>query len=169
MQQSLYHYLSNFWQSLEMSLINCKVQINLKLTKHCALATDGNDNGDANSNNIIFTTKDTTQTVPIVTLSAKDVQKLLKLLSKESERSAYWNEYKTKNANKNTTNEYRYFFKSDFVGVNRLLILVYSDNENASKRYSAFKYSLLKSIIDNSNIIINGKNFYDQTIDSDIK
>ena len=32
-------------------------------------------------------------------------------------------------------------------------------NENATKRYSAFKYSLLKSIIDNSNIIINGKNF----------
>lgn len=87
-----------------MSLINCKVQINLKLTKHCALATGGNDNGDANSNNIIFATKDTTQTVPIVTLSAKDVQKLLKLLSKEFGRSVYWNGYKTKSENKNTTN-----------------------------------------------------------------
>ena len=32
---------------------------------------------------------------------------LLKLLSKGSERSMYWNEYKTKSENKNTTNEYR--------------------------------------------------------------
>ena len=33
----------------------------------------------------------------------------------------YWNEYKTKNENKNTENKYRYFLESSFVGVNRLL------------------------------------------------
>ena len=30
-------YLSNFWRSLEMSLINCKVELKLKLTKYCVL------------------------------------------------------------------------------------------------------------------------------------
>ena len=51
---------------------------------------------DTNSNNIIFPIKDTKLYVPVVTLSAKDNQKLSKLLSKRSERSVYCNEYKTK-------------------------------------------------------------------------
>ena len=41
--------------------------------------------------------------VLVVTLSARDNQKLSNLLSKGFERSVYWNEYKTKNENKNTT------------------------------------------------------------------
>ena len=57
----------------------------------------------------------------VVTLSARDNKKLSKFLSEEVKRSVYWNEYKTKSENKNTANEYRYFLKSDFVGVNRLL------------------------------------------------
>ena len=39
----------------------------------------------------------------------------------------------------------------------------------ASKRLKGKIYYLRKGIIDNYNIIINGKNFYDQAIDSDIK
>ena len=58
--------------------------------------------------------------VPVVTLSARHNQKLSKLLSRGFERSVYWNEYKTKIKNKNTTNEYRYFLKWIFFGVNRL-------------------------------------------------
>ena len=56
--------------------------------KHRGLATDFNDNANANSN-IIFTIKDTQLYVPVVTLSAKDNQKLSKLLSEEFERSVY--------------------------------------------------------------------------------
>ena len=52
-------YLSNFWRSLEMPLINCKVELKLNWTNHCVLSAAGADNADANSNNIIFTIKDT--------------------------------------------------------------------------------------------------------------
>ena len=45
----------------------------------------------------------------VVTLPARDNQKLSKRLSKGFERSVYWNEYKTKSENENTTNKYRYF------------------------------------------------------------
>ena len=44
--------------------------------------------------------------VPAVTLSARDNQRLSKLLSKGFERSVYWNDYKTKGDNKNTTNKF---------------------------------------------------------------
>ena len=64
---------------------------------------------DASSySNIILTIKDTKLHVPAVTLSAKDNQKLLKIINKVFQRSVYLNEYKTKSENKNTTNEYRY-------------------------------------------------------------
>ena len=66
-----------------------------------AAANENNINEDANANNIIFTIKDTKLYVPAVTLSTKDNQKLLKLLSKGFERSVYWNKYKTKSGNKN--------------------------------------------------------------------
>ena len=79
-----------------MPLINWKVKLNLTLTKHCILATCGNDNDNVNSNNIIFTIKYTKLYVLVVTLSAKDNQKLSKLLGKGFERSVCWNEYKTK-------------------------------------------------------------------------
>ena len=101
-------YLSNFWRSLEIPLINCKVELKLKWTNYWVLSANGNDNDNGNAN-IIFTIKDTKLCVPVLTLSARDNQKLSKRLSKGFERSVYWNKYKTKSENKNTTSQYRYF------------------------------------------------------------
>ena len=39
-------YISNFWRSLEMPLINCKVELKLKWTKHCVLFAAGADNAN---------------------------------------------------------------------------------------------------------------------------
>ena len=104
---------------------NCKLELTLKCTKYCVLSAAGGDNvngnvnNNANSNNIIFTIKDLKLSVSVVT--ARENQKLSNVLNKGFERSVYWNECKTKWDNKNTTNEFRYFLKSNFVGVNRLL------------------------------------------------
>ena len=53
------------------------------------------DNVDANDDNI-FPIKGTKLYFPVVTVSARDSQKLSKHLSKGFKRSVYWNEYKTK-------------------------------------------------------------------------
>ena len=79
-----------------MPLINCKVELKLKWTKYCVLAAAGNDNAIDNHDNFIFTTQDTKLFVPVVTLLARNNQKLSKLLSKGFERSVYWNWYKSK-------------------------------------------------------------------------
>ena len=65
-----------------MPLIHCKVELKLKCTKYCVLSAAGNDNANANLNNIAFTIKDTKLFVSVKTLSASDNQKLSKLLSK---------------------------------------------------------------------------------------
>ena len=111
-------------------LINCKVELKLKWTKHCVLSTVGADNDNANPRNIIFTIKDTKLYVSVVTLSEKDNPKLSNLRSKGFEISVYWNEYKTKSENKNTANEYWCFLESNFVGFNRLFALRYLNRNN---------------------------------------
>ena len=73
---------------------------------HCVLFVAGADNDDPNPNNIISTIKDIKLYVPVVTSSAKDNEKLSKLLSKGFQRTVYWNEYKTKSKSKSMTNEY---------------------------------------------------------------
>ena len=80
------------------------------------MSAAGTVNDNANSNNIIFTIKETKLYVPVVILSAKGSQKSSKLFSKVFEISVYWNEYKTKSETKTTTNEYRYFLELHFVG-----------------------------------------------------
>ena len=97
--------------------------------------------------------------VPAVTLSARDNQKLSKLLSKGFERSVYWKEYKAKSDNKNTTNKFRYIFESNFVGVNRLFVLVYTNKGSNAKIFNAWNFYLLKCIIKNYNVMINEKKF----------
>ena len=85
----------------------------------------GANNSYANLNDIIFTFKGTKLYAPVTTLWAKNNQKLFKLLSKGFERSDYWNHCKTKKENENTTTEYRYFVKPNFVGFNIFVVLVY--------------------------------------------
>ena len=121
-----------------MPLINFKVELKRIWSNYSVLSAASTDNANGNDGNIIFTIKDTNLYVPVVTLSARDNQKLRKLLCKGSERSVYWNEYKTKSENKNTTNVYRYI--SNFVGVNRLFVLVYSNEDVDSKRFKAKRY-----------------------------
>ena len=66
------------------------------MPKLCVFSAAAADNENADSNNIIFTIKDTKLYVPFVTLSPRDDQKFLKLLIKVFEGSVYCNEYKTK-------------------------------------------------------------------------
>ena len=78
-------YLSNFWRSLEISLIDWRIGLK---TNYCVLWANENDNANDNdkANNIISFIKDTKLYVPAVTLSAKNNQKLSKLLGKRFDR-----------------------------------------------------------------------------------
>ena len=69
---------------------------------------------------------------------------------------------------KKTTDEYRYFFESNFVEVNKTFVLIYSNKHDNAERNEARSYYLPKGIIKNYNVIINAKNLYGQSIDSDV-
>ena len=146
------------------------MKLKLKWTNDCVLVANGNDNTDADPNNINSTVKDTKLYLPFFPLSPKDNQKLSKCLSKGFQRSVYWNKSKTKNDNKNTANECRCFLGSNYQGDNRLFILIYSNRNDNAGRYKARQHYLPKGIMKHYNVvIINEKNVYDQLIDSNIK
>ena len=84
-------YLSNFFRSLEMPLINCKIKLNLTWKKECVLST-----GDGEA---VFIINDIKLYVPVVTLSKEDNKDFIEQQNQGFQRSIYWNEYKTKEIN----------------------------------------------------------------------
>ena len=130
-----------------MPLINGKVELRYKWTKYCILAEAGADSVNANSNNIIFTIKDTKVYVPVVKLSAKDNQKLTKPVSKDFIDHCIWMNIKQKMKTKRKKRIY--FLESNFVGVNRLFVLVYSNPDVNSKKLKTRRSYLPNEIIKN--------------------
>ena len=153
-----------------MSLINCKVELSLKWTENCILTTA------ANANKATFKTTEKLY-VPIVTLSVEDNSKLSKLLNEGFKRPIYWNEYKVipnkivEIAAVNDKEYIRELLYSSCQGVKRLFVLTYDnaagDNEVSVDSYK--KYFLPRVKIDNYNIKIDGRNFYDQPINDSIR
>ena len=152
-----------------MPLINCKDELSLTRYKNCILSTGGN--------NPIFTITDAKLYVLIVTLSAEDNVKLSKLLSEGFKRTVYWNEYKVidnkivETAANNEEKYIRELLDSSWQGVKRLFVLAYNNKEGDNKvsADSYKKYFLPGVKIENYNIEIDGRNFYDQPINDSIK
>ena len=75
----LLKYLSNFFRSLEMPLINCKIKLNSTWKKECVLS---NQAGDA-----VFVVNDTKLYVPVVTLSKEDNKDFIEQQNKGFQQS----------------------------------------------------------------------------------
>ena len=160
-------YLSNFFRSLEMPLINCKIKLNLTWKNECVLSTDA---GDA-----VFIINDTKMYVPVVTLSKEDNKDFIEQQNKGFQRSIYWNEYKIKEINatvddNNSANRVRYInLDPSFQGVNSLFVMAYNSANGQPTRNGQRKYYLPRIDLDKYNFITDGRNFYDNPIESDIE
>ena len=156
-------HLSNFFRSLEMSLINCKIHLELELSKDCVLS-----NVAGNSKFII---KDTKLYVPVVTLSKEDNKDFIEQQNKGFQRSIYWNEYLIKETNQNAdANVYKTFnVDPSFQGVNLLFVMPFRyDNANINNyanRSNHQRYYLPRVDIKDYNAIIDGRNFYDNNVE----
>ena len=116
--------------------------------------------------------------VPIVTLPTKDNIKLTKQLNAGFKRSVYWNSHQTShqtippNVINKGTNIYE-LLNAAFQGVKKLfllahtLTLVAANNEADIKKNK--KYFIWRAKIKNYNVMIEGRNFYDQPVNDLIK
>ena len=60
-------YLSNFWRTLEMSLINCQIELILNWSENCVIVYTGVDDQVS-----LFTITETNLYIPVVTSSTQD-------------------------------------------------------------------------------------------------
>ena len=120
------NYLSNFWRSLKMPLINCKTHLELNWIEDCILGSAGNS--------AKFKITDAKIHVPIVTLSIKNSVNLTKQLYDVFKRSVFWNNYQIiipANTFNQGTNIYE-LLSALFQGVKRLFVIAYIIAANAA-------------------------------------
>ena len=146
-----------------MPLINCEIKLNLTRKKECILST-----GNVNA---VFIINDTKLCVPVVTLSKEDNKDFIEQKDKKFQRSIYWNEYKTKEINEDAdANVFKYInLDPSFQGVNRLFVMAYNRANGQPTRNGQRKYYLPRIDLEKYNVIIDGRNFYDNPIESDIE
>ena len=120
-------YLSNFWRTLDIPLINCKISLDLTWSKNCvltskatrnALAAEG-DNlavaGINNPTNAVFEITDCKLYVPAVNLSAQNENKLLEQLKTGFKITVPWNKYRSESSNQTANNNLNYLIDPDLV------------------------------------------------------
>ena len=124
-------YLSNFWRTLEMPLINCEVNLILTWSSTCVIT---NSTGAGR-----FVITDTRLYVPVVTLSTQENTKLLKQLKTGFKRQISWNKYLSKPELLAQNPTLNHLAEPSFQGVNRFFVLVF---ENDAQRTSHAGYYL---------------------------
>ena len=97
-------YLSNFWRSLNIPLINCEVELILTWFKNCVLINKLRRDADYDEpidrkidipENAIFQITDTKLYVPVVTLSKENDIKPSEQLKTGFKRTIKWNKYRS--------------------------------------------------------------------------
>ena len=132
-------YLRNFWKTLDMPFINCKVSLILTWSENCVITSKATRNAAPGVDAIndptgaTFKITDNKLYVPVVTLSAEIDNKLLEQLKRGFKRTVTWNKYGSEMSNQTKNNNLNYLIDRTFANVNRLFVL---SSENETDRTS---------------------------------
>ena len=144
-------YLSNFWRTLEMPLINCEAELILTWSKDCVIT---NSTGEGK-----FKITEAELYIPIVTLSTEDNAKLLPQLKSRFKRIINWNKNES-SVKTFAQNKYlNYLINPSFQGASRRFVLSF---KNEDDRISHSTYYVPKVELKDYNVMIDGRNFFDQ-------
>ena len=170
-------YVSNFFRSLEMPLVNCKIDLQLTWHKDCMISSANAAAGQV----VSFMITNAKLYVPVVTLSTKDNTNLTKQLNEGFKRTIYCNQCVSKPFPETPHKKAgitRFALDAAFQGVNRLFVLAFEDIRadeprnlvaNRVIRDSYRKYFVPRVDITSYNVLIDGRNFYDQPINDSIR
>ena len=147
-------YLINFWTTLKIPLINCEVNFILTWSANCVILY-------INVANKIPTLTLTEKKlyVPVVTLLTQDNATLLPQSKSGFKRTINWNKYLAKPELLAKNPNLNHLLESSFQGVNIIFLLAF---ENDAQRPSNKRYYFPNVETKDYNIMIDGKNFFDQ-------
>ena len=157
-------YLSNFWRSLNIPLINCEVELILTWSRNCVLADMTPANHPPGELNFIIT--DTKLYVPVVTLSKENDIKLLEQLKSGFKRTIKWNKYRSQITIQPQNNNLDYLIDPTYTNVNRLFVLSFqriAGENNTTKDYrDSFSHCYVPNArIKDFNVLIEGERFFE--------
>ena len=125
-------YLSNFWKTVEMSLIKCEINLDLNWSENCfSVSTTVENQGPT------FSITDTKRYASVVTLSTEDNAELLEQLKSSFKRTINWNKYQSKKSIERPNQYLDYLINPSFKGVNTLFVLSF-ENEAHRKIYKRY-------------------------------
>ena len=128
-------YLSNFWRTLEMSLITCEINLVSIWSADCVISSA------AGETKLVIT--DTKLYVSILTLSTQDNAKLLEQLKFGFKGTINWNKCQLK-VSRETQNQYLDFLIDPiFQGVNRYFVLLFENENNSNAQKTKLKITAL--------------------------
>ena len=167
-------HLSNFWRHLNVLLINCEVELILTWFKNCVLIDKSTREANYGANPVVyeidnpenatFKITDTKLYVPVVTLSKEDDIKLLEQLKSGFKKTIKWNKYRSQMTIQPKNNNLNYLIDPTFMNVNRLFVLSFPRKNNTESRYSFSNYYVPKVKINDFNVLIDGKSFFDLSV-----
>ena len=157
-------HLGNFWNSLNIPLVNCEVSLTLSWSETCVITSiekrilvAGQPNRGYSPTNAKFKTKDCKLYVPVVTLSAENDNKLLEQLKTGFKRTIKWNKYRSEMSNQTKNNNLNYLIDPTFTNVNRLFVLSFQNEDDRAD----VDDDVPKVKIKDFNILIDGKPFFE--------
>ena len=164
-------YLSNFWRSLDIPLINCEVELILIWFKNCVLISKATKEANYGANpivhkidnpkNAIFEITNPKLFVPVVTLSKENDTKLLEQLKAGFKRTIKWSKYRSQMTVQPQNDNLNYLIDLTFTNVNRLFVLSFTRTNAGDNRDSFSDYYVPNVEIKDFNVFIDGKSFFD--------
>ena len=113
-------YLSNFWRTLEVPLINCEVNVILTWSSTCVITISTGAG--------TFEITGPKHFVPVVTLSTQDNARLLQQLKSGFKRVISWNKYLSKPELLAKNRNLNHLVEPSFQRINRLFVLAFEND-----------------------------------------
>ena len=136
-------YLSNFWRTLEMSLINCEINWS---EDYVIVATN------VAAESTTFSIIDTKFYVSVVTLSTQDNVKLLEQLKSGFQRTINWSKYQPKVSTERPNQYLDFLIDPIFQGLNKLFVLSFENEAQITSYKTFFDQSVRNNLITYGNI-----------------
>ena len=145
-------YLSNFWRSLDLSLINSEIELDLRWTINCVIPKVSRTfrvvpNVDPVAHELeLQTTSATFQInnanlyVRVVALPVNGNIKILEYITQEFKRTIYWKKYRSEITTQPKKNNLGYLIDATFRNINRLFVLSFKNGKADLRRSSFDKY-----------------------------
>ena len=165
-------YLSNFWRSLDLPLISCEIELDLRWAKNCVISETSRTAATAGDNPVeattttsaIFQINNAKLYVPAITLSVNDNIRFLENIEQWFKRTVSGNKYRSEITTQAKKDNLDYIIDPTFRNINRSFVNSFKNGDSDPTRNPFGEYYKPLVEINDFNALIEKKSFSDQPV-----